>query len=201
MKFSIIGRLAGAIGLTVMLAGCFDISMDIEVLSEATARAEVTTTIGADIYPMLKQGGTEGNDFCKEEGDVLTENDDGSATCSQTKEGTFAELDLQEEDGAKFAVVSPGVVRATFSTKEMQGDLAETTGAGGEEMDEETKAMMTAAFEGHNVTLRISGKKIVESNMTVSADGTSAEQVIPLIELMNGTTTLPEEIYAVVDTN
>jgi hypothetical protein len=203
MKFSIIGRLAGAVGLTVMLAGCFDISMDIEVLSETTARAEVMTTIGADIYPMLKAGGGEGSsDFCKEEGDVLTENEDGSATCAQVKEGTFADLDLQEEDGAKFEVVSPGVVRASFSTKEMQGDLAESAGgAAGEEMDEETKAMMATYFEGHNITLKISGKKIVESNMTISADGTSAEQIIPLIDLMNGTSTLPEEIYAVVDTN
>ncbi len=107
---------------------------------------------------------------------------------------------MEEEDGASFSVVSPGVVRATFSTAEMQGDLAESTG-GTEELDEETKAMMTAAFEGHSITLKISGKRIVESNMTISADGTSAEQIIPLTDLMNGNAELPDELFAVVDTN
>ncbi len=78
MKFSILGRLAGAVGLTMMLAGCFDVTMDIAVLSETGGKATVTTTMGADIYPMVKQGGD--SDFCKDEGSVLTENADGSST-------------------------------------------------------------------------------------------------------------------------
>ncbi len=83
MKFSMLGRLAGAAGLMMMLAGCFDISMDVQVLSETGGKATVTTTMGADIYPMVKQSAGQGgdSDFCKEAGPVLTENADCSATC------------------------------------------------------------------------------------------------------------------------
>ena len=90
------------------------------------------------------------------------------------------------------------VVRMAFSTKDMKGEMAGTTG--GEEMDEETKAMMTAFFEGHSITIRAKGKQITESNMTVSADKTSAEVVIPFLDLINGTTTLPDELFAVIQT-
>jgi hypothetical protein len=197
MKLSSIGKIAGAIALTATLAGCFDITMDVSILSETGGKATVTTVMAADVYAMLK-GESGSNDFCKEEGAVLTENADGSATCVQTSEGTFAELDLEGEDGATFTVVEPGVVRAAFSTAEMQGDLASTTGA--TEQDEQTKAMMTMMFEGKTLTLRIGGKKVTDTNMTLSADGTSAEQVIPLLDLMNGTAELPPELYVVVDT-
>lgn len=204
MTFQTFTRIAGALVLSAGLAGCVDMTMDIEILSETAGKATVTSVMGADIYPMVKAGaagensGAEG--FCQEENAVLTENDDGSATCVQTTEGSFADLDLDSDDGAEFTVVSPGVVRAAFDTKSMQGDIAASTG-GEEEMDEETKAMMAAFFEGHTITIRVSGKAITDTNMTLSDDGTSAEQVIPFLDLINGTADLADELYAVVDTN
>lgn len=206
MNVRIFGRLAGAIALTVGLAGCFDMKMDLEVLSETDGKATVTTTMGADIYPMIKAGAagetsdTEG--FCKEAGAVLTENADGSATCVQVTEGAFAELSTSEGgNDATFTVVSPGVVRVAFKTEEMKGDLAASTGAGDEAMDEETKKMMEGMFAGHTLTISIKGKQVVETNMTASADNTAAEIVIPLLDLMNGTVELPGELFAVVKVN
>ena len=40
MKFTLIGKLAGALALTIGLAGCIDMTMDIEVLSETTGKAD-----------------------------------------------------------------------------------------------------------------------------------------------------------------
>ena len=37
--------------------------------------------------------------------------------------------------------------------------------------------------------------------MTLSADKTAAEIKIPFLDLINGTAKLPEELYAVVQTN
>jgi hypothetical protein len=34
--------------------------------------------------------------------------------------------------------------------------------------------------------------------MTLAGDGKSAEQVIPFLDLINGTAELPDELYAVV---
>lgn len=200
MTPKLIGRLAGVLALTVGLAGCMDVTMDVEVQSETTGKATTTMVMGADFYAMAKAGmasegeGSEG--FCEEEGAVLTENPDGSATCTMVKEGNFADLELGEDDGARIEVVSPGQVKVSFSTADLQSEVA-----GEEAQDEETKAMMVAFFEGHNVTIRVSGNEITESNMTISADRKSAEIVIPFLDLINGTAELPPEVFATVKTN
>jgi hypothetical protein len=200
MNFKIIGQLAGAVVLAVGLAGCMDVTMDVEIQSETNGKATTTMTMGADFYAMAKAGmaseGAEGG-FCDEEGAVLTENEDGSATCVMVSEGSYDQLKTGEsDDGAKFEVVGPGLVKATFSTAEMSGEVA-----GGEEQDEETKAMMQAFFEGHFITLRVTGNEIVESNMTIADDKKSADVKIPFLDLINKTAELPAELYAVVKTN
>lgn len=214
-----LGRIAGIVALTAALAGCMDVTGEIEVKSETTGKATSIITMGAEFYPMIKQmqeaakaGGdtasmSSEDNFCKEEGDVLTENADGSATCTSVKEGELSEIMTGSgpNSDAKVTVVSPGVVRVAFSTADMSTQLANGPGGGegaadGAE-DAQTKAMLAAYFEGHNATLRIKGKKVIDTNMTLSDDGTSAETVIPFTELLNGKTDLPAELYAVVDTN
>lgn len=199
MKLQFLGRLAGVLALTAGLAGCIDITMDIDVKSDTEAKATTTSTMGADIYSMAKAGAT-GEDstqdgFCEEEGAQLTENADGSATCVQVVEGKFADLGLGEDNSASFTVVSPGVVRVAFKTEDMKGEL------GTEGQDEETKKMMESFFEGHAITIRIRGREVIETNMTLAGDKKSAETVIPFMDLINGTLELPEELFAVVKTN
>jgi hypothetical protein len=207
MSFTTITRLAGVAVLAMSLAGCIDMTAEVEVLSETEGRATTVTTMGAEFYPMIKAmaamgqapGATapapETEGFCEEEGDELTENEDQSATCTSVKEGLFADLKSAggPTEDATFTVVSPGVVRLGFKTESLEESATEG-------QDAETQAMMMAYFDGHNATLRIKGNKIVDSNMTISADGTTAEVVIPFTQLMTGTAELPEELYAVVDT-
>lgn len=205
MSMHIIGRLAGALAMTIGLAGCIDMTMEMEIQSETNGKATVTSTMGPDVYPMVKaNAGNETADsegFCDKEKGVLTENPDGGATCVEVTEGTFAELTEGEDDGATFTVVSPGLVRVAFKTEDMKGDLAASTGGGDEAMDDETKAMMAQFFEGHTLTIRIKGKEVTDTNMTLSADKTGAETVIPFLDLINGTVELPDELYAVVKVN
>lgn len=206
MKLRILARIAGMIALTSALAGCIDVTMDVEVQNETNGKATLTSTMGKDFYAMVKAGAASDKSdssastsegFCDEEGAVLTENADGSADCVIVSEGTFADLKLGEDDNnAKFTVQSPGVVRVAFDTTDMASEVKS-----GEEQDEQTKAMMQAFFEGHFITIRIHGKKIGDTNMTVSPDGTAAEFKIPFLDLINGTANLPPELYAVVDTN
>jgi hypothetical protein len=170
------------------------------VANETTGKATMTSVMGKDFYAMVKAGaGSEdasSEGFCEEEGSVLTELEDGSAQCVQVTEGPFADLKMGDsESGATFTVVSPGVVRVAFTTKDMSSEISE--GA----QDEETKAMLTAFFEGHFITMKVGGKKVTDTNMTLSADSTSAETKIAFLDLINGTAELPEEFYAVIDTN
>jgi hypothetical protein len=204
MTLKTIARLASVLMLSAGLAGCMDVTAEIEVQSETTGKATTIMTMGAEFYPMIKQAAAAGGEeaaasadaFCAEEGDVLTENADGSATCTSVKEGTLAEITADAEgpnEDTTFTVVSPGVVRVSFKTSEMSGQVTEG-------QDEQTAQMMKAYFEGHNATIRIKGKKIIETNMDTAADG-AAEKVIPFTALFDGTIELPEELYAVVDTN
>ncbi|MBN9309203.1 MAG: hypothetical protein J0I99_08940 [Devosia sp.] len=208
MTLKTIARLAGVLVLGASLAGCMDVTAEIDVLSETAGKATTTMTVGAEFYPMIKQmqeaakaGGEEAessdSSFCQDEGDVLTENGDGSATCTSVKEGNLTEITADGEGPNQdtiFTVVSPGVVRVAFKTDEMKSQVTQ-----GEEQDEQTAQMMKAYFEGHSATIRIKGKKIVETNMTKVGDN-AAETVIPFTDLLDGNVDLPAELYAVVDT-
>lgn len=201
MNLKTLGRITGVVAITGMLAGCIDMTAEIDVLSETRGKATTTMTMGAEFYPMIKQmaeaapEGEASDGFCVEEGDVLTENADGSATCVSVKEGELTTLSGAEgpSEDATFTVVSPGVVRVAFATENMSSQVTEG-------QDEQTAQMMKAYLDGHNVTIRIKGKKVIETNMTLSGDGKAAEIVIPFLGLIDGTANLPKELFAVVDT-
>lgn len=214
MTFRILGRLAGVLAITAGLAGCMDVNAEIEVLSAKTGKATTSMTIGADFYPMIKAAAADTSNkaepFCKKEGESLTENADGSATCVTVKEGDLATLTADEDgspsDDASFTEVSPGVIRVAFKTSEMKSQVAEGAGGGAEAGTDDAQAqqMMAAIkpyFEGHKISITIKGKKITETNMTASGDGTSATTEIPFNDLLDGKATVPDELYAIVDTN
>ena len=210
MDFRILGRLAGVLAVTAGLAGCMDVEAEIEVLSATTGKATTSMTIGADFYPMIKQmseaggEGVKSEPFCAKDGEELTENEDGSATCVTTKEGELATLAEGEDGGpsedASFTEVSPGVIRVAFKTSDMKSQVAEGAG-GGSADDAQAMAMIKPYFEGHTISITIKGKKITETNMTASDDGTSATTEIPFNDLLDGKANVPDELYAIVDTN
>jgi hypothetical protein len=213
MNFKILGRLAGVFAITAGLAGCMDVEAEIEVLSATTGKATSSITISSEFYPMIKQmaeaggEGAQSEPFCAKDGEELVENDDGSGTCITVKEGDLTTLtadgDGAPSDDASFTEVSPGVIRVSFKTEDMKSSVAEGAGgsAGGDAETEQAMAMIKPYFEGHSVSITIKGKKITETNMTASGDGTSATTEIPFLELLEGNAELPDELYAVVDTN
>ncbi|MEO7222600.1 MAG: hypothetical protein ABIY37_09010 [Devosia sp.] len=194
MKFTTLAKIAGALALTMGLAGCIDMTNDIYVTSSTTAKATITSTMTADIYSMVKAGGNQGDDpFCKGEGETLTENEDGSGTCVAISEGDFA--DLKFDDGGSKPVITTnddGTVKIAIATKDMMGDL-------GADDDPETAAMMKQMFEGHFLTIRFGGAEIIDSNMEAAADSDEYVEIkIPFLGLLDGTAELPEELYAVI---
>ncbi|MBN9305047.1 MAG: hypothetical protein BGO82_09935 [Devosia sp. 67-54] len=198
MKFATIGRIAGVLALTMGLAACVDMTEELAVTSDTTAKATMTMQMGADVYTMVKSADASNDKaedkFCGKQGETLTENADGSATCVAISEGTFDQLKFDEGDSKPtFTQVSPGVVRVAFPTKDMAGDL-------GKDSDPQTAAMMKQMFDGHYVTLRVTGRQITDSNMTINGDRTAAEIKIAFLDLINGTAKLPDELYAVVQT-
>jgi len=217
MQFHWIGRVAGALALTVALAGCVDVTMDVKVKNATDAEATMTQTISAQFYPMIKAskssdkaGGSD--DFCtKADGGTLVENADGSATCTITKDGKFADLGFDDgKEKVSFTSAGPGLVKVSFPTDEFQKGIDAAASAGKAAGDEDAqtkaaedqmKAAMTAYFAGHFLTIRIEGGAITDTNMTLAADKQSAEEKIPFTDIIGGTAKLPKELYAVVKVN
>lgn len=200
MTLNAIGKLAATLTLGLILTGCLDAKVDIALTSDTTAKATMTQIMGADFYSMVKMSaeqeaeGSESSDedFCAD--GALTENADGSATCVTTEEGAFADLTMGNDDPTVvFTSAGPGLVRISLPTAEVKSEIGAD-----EEMDAEARSMVEAFFAGHAITLRFSGAEVVETNMTLSADKTTAETVIPFLDLINGTTNLPDELFAVV---
>jgi|GEM_PF-530187 len=219
MRLGMICRAAGALVLGLSLAGCIDVTMDVKVKSETEAQGTMTQVISAQFYPMIKASATSddaskaGDSFCKkEDGGVLVENADGSATCTLTKSGKFADLAFDDgKEQVKFTSAGPGLVRVSFPTEEFQKGLdaaAKPGGASDASDDAQTKAAaeqmkvaMGAYFAGHFLTIRIEGGEITDSNMTIAADKQSAEDKIAFTDILAGTAKLPPELYAVVKVN
>jgi hypothetical protein len=200
MNVSSLGKLTATLLLGGALAGCIDAKVDVTVTSEQTAKVTLTQIMSAEFYAMVKESAEENadasdDDFCAE--GTLTELADGSATCVDVKEGAFADLDFGDEEGSvEFASAGPGLVRVSLPTADMKAEIGAD-----DEMDAETRSMLEAFFTGHAVTVSFSGAEVTETNMTLSADKTSAETVIPFLDLINGTVELPDELYAIVKAN
>lgn len=200
MILRISGKLAAMLLLGGMLAGCIDADVDVVVTSATTAKATMTQTMGAEFYSMLKMDAEQAADseaadedeFCAD--GMLTENANGTATCTIVEEGAFADLKMgNDEPSIVFAAAGSGLVRVSLPTAEMKAEIGAD-----EAMDEETKKMVEAFFAGHFITLRFAGAEVTETNMTLSADKTAAETKIKFLDLIQGTAELPDELFAIV---
>lgn len=194
MFHSPVARLGGVAVLALSLAACMDISMEVEVLNETDAKGTMTTTMAADMYQMITAQQVEGEEGFCDEGEVV-ENAD-SVSCVVTQSGPFSELDLGEDEaGPTFVALGGGQVRVGFPLSDLSDGIAESLGSG---EDPEMMAMMASMFEGNSITLKVSGGRIVDTNMEIAGDSMSASFVIPFDGLLKGEIELPEEAYAVV---
>ncbi|WP_417578876.1 hypothetical protein [Pelagibacterium sp.] len=195
MTMTTITRLAGASGLALLLTACMDVSMSVDVLSETDAEATMVTSMAADMVELMNAQAEAGDEeFCAE-GEVIENGD--MIDCVVVESGPFAELDFDSEEGQGPVIeaIGGGQVRVTFPT----GDLAESLDESmGDDQDPQMQAMITSMFEGHAITIAVTGGTILDTNMEISADGMSASYEIPFVDLFAATLDIPEEIYAVV---
>src|SRR5690606_28024325 len=174
---------------------CMDVAMTVDVTSQTEAEATMVTTMERDMYDlMMAQAPDEQDEFC--DGGELVETAD-AVQCTMIESGPFAELDLQAEDGEKPVIeaIGGGQVRVAFPTGDLAESLAEDTGAGD---DAQMQAMIASIFEGHAITMTVSGGTITDTNMEIAADGQSARYEIPFTDLFGSDLDLPPELYAVV---
>ena len=194
VNFTAFSKLGGAALITLGLAACVDISMDIEISSETEATATVITAMSSDIYAMISAQAEEGDDFC-DDGELVETGP--SVECIVVRSGPFDELELGDEEGEGPIIEAIGnrQVRVTFPVGELVDQVSEGTGVGD---DPEMAALFAQMFEGAQITLSVSGGPIVSSNMEIADDGQSALIEIPLTDILTGQTELTEDLFAVV---
>lgn len=191
-KSSSAALVAGVLLVATGLSGCVDVSMEVAVLGEDSARATTVMSMDRSMYDMSQ--GQNASDFCEDGTESLTET---SAVCTTIVEGNFAlmtEGASDDEPQPSIKLISPGLVRVTFPT----GTISEDFGPGDAAMDEQGKKMMQSMFEGHTLKLAVTGGKITETNMSISPDGKTAFLDLPLVSLIGGEIDLPDESFAVV---
>ncbi len=194
MLFPNLARLTGAAALTLSLAACMDISMEVEILSQTEAKGTMTTTMASDIYAMVAAQEVEGEESFCEEGELVETAE--TVSCIVTETGPFAEMNLGEDGEAPMIeAIGGGQVRVSFPLSDISDEVGEGLGAG---EDPEMMAMMAQMFEGNAITLKVSGGRILDTNMELSADGHSASFTILFTDLLTGELDLPEEAYAIV---
>jgi hypothetical protein len=193
MMISKIVQATGALLFAGALAGCVDVNMDMKIVDEENGIVVTEFSMDREFYDMSQKQG--GGTFCEDDG--VFEITDTVASCTTTKEGTFAEL-LEEAEGEPaptITSVGPGLVRVAYPTASLAEEMKE------DESDAESMAMMVEFFEGHTITLSVSGGEITDTNMVISKDGQSASLVIPFLDMIMGKADLPAESYAVVKLN
>jgi hypothetical protein len=130
--------------------------------------------------------------FCSTGG--LLKRVDGGASCIEVSQGGFDEIALGAlQQQLSFTPQGDGLVRIALSTQQLL-DLVHPDLA----LDPEIEQSIPALFANRKITLRFSGAEVTESNMTVAKDALSASQDIPILGLIDGSASLPEEFYAVV---
>lgn len=177
-----------AVSLTMILplTACFDVDMSLAFVDDDTVEGTMVMTASAEFYAMAS---SSDEPFCD---GVDEAHEDGSHTCTETFSGTIDEVlnDPDMGEGMSIERRDGGLIFVAFDLGDLTEDVAPSDDEGPEA--EEMKDMMAAAFVGHAITINLSGAEIVETNGTMSDDGTTATLTIPLESLFAEETDLPE---------
>lgn len=176
--------------LALPLAACFDVDMTLDFPAEDRAEATMIMLADKDFYALATSSGEA---FCDGEESM---HEDGRHVCTETRAGTIDEIVNDPEFGNGMLIERRvgGLIYVAVDLGDLTEDIAPVEDDGADEM----MAMMREAFAGHAITLNFSGAKIIETNGTVSQDGTTATYEIPLSVTLDGGEGLPETFNALL---
>jgi hypothetical protein len=190
-----LAKLAIVAAAAAALAGCVDLSFDVDVLGDNSAKATMVTSMDKALYDQSKDANASG--FC----DTGTlDVGDKVVTCTEVHEGTFADVFPAQADNPSGNEPQPsitsegnGLYRVSFPTGSLKDQFSGSSGN-----DEQMIAMMKQMFTGHMISMTVHGSEVTDTNMTKSDDGRSATFSISFDDLFAGAGDVPDEAYAVV---
>lgn len=189
-------RAAAAAGAMLCLSGCVDVELSMDFRDGETVAVTTTAVMDRALYDLSQEQGL--GDRCPLGEVTLT---DESHTCTRPNIVAIADLIadqgipyddetiLTAERGFTLTEDAPGTftvthdLQAIFRSADMQPPTQE-------QIDQMGPALIEA-LEGHAIVLSVSAPEIVETTGVLSADGQTATQTIPLLELIE-----PEASFA-----
>lgn len=194
-----IGKLLAVPALALGLAGCFDADVDIELLSANSAHVTAVQTMSAQSFAALevqRQAADPANPaltwFC-EDGDLGTALN-GDALCTYETRGRFRQFVVDDVDtGLTFKRLSSDLVRVDIPVSAIthQFETAPLPGP-------QSAAMFAALFRNKTIGLKITGGRVIASNLTIAEDEMSATIRLKFTDVLARSPSIPEAYYAVV---
>lgn len=182
-------RILLALTLALPLSGCIDADVTLDFKDETNAEVIADFSLGRQLFDMA---GKSAEESCKDGTHSLTTE---KFTCSTRKTMTIDAL-IAESKGKGSPPDGPNAaLRETASIERLDDnrlrislDFAELGGNRDEAQEmKEMAGMMRTALAGHSLVFRIRAPKVVETTGTLSADGKSAEYVVPLSAVLEET--------------
>ena len=175
------------------LSACLSVDANVDIAEDGSVNSQMVLTVSQDMIELINVDG--GQNFCIEDGEVLSQNDRGYA-CTTTREahvrdlidGNFSfDVDPSNSNAAstplKVTEIETGVLEIIIDLSPMMEDDTQQT----EMQSEEIKEMVKAAMEGHAMTYRFTGIEVLETTGQISPDGRTASLSVPMGDFIDKT--------------
>lgn len=188
------------LSLVLPLTACLDVEADFVVGEDETITAQTKMTLGRQLYDMM-QLAPQAEGLCPANSQKIESPE--SVTCTTTDTVTIDEViaeaaEARSEDpfmgDVEITRVDDETLRVVLPLdfENIEGRPAELS------EDNPMFSMMTDGLKGAQIVVRFSALEVLESNGAISEDGTSVELVVPTVELLQPSGTLPETFTAVL---
>lgn len=190
-----------ALVLMLPLAGCLDVEAEFTVGSDEVVTSEATMILGRQLFDMMQMMGAKAEGLCPAKSEKIETPE--SVSCRTTDTMTIDEVIAQTKEAkdddpfmGALEVVRLDDERLKITLpldfENIEGKPAELTA------DNPMFGMIAGGLEGAKIVVRLRALEIESSNGAISEDGTMVELVVPTVELIQPSGTLPDTFEAVL---
>lgn len=190
-----------ALVLMLPLAACLDVESEVTIGEDEVITADTTMVLGRQLFDMMQMMGDQGTGICPPEAEKVEGPD--SVSCRTTDTTTideaiaeadrarsedpfFAEMKFERLDDERLKISLP------LDFENIEGKPTELTA------ENPMFGMITGGLEGAEIVMRFRALEVESSNGLISEDGTTVELVVPTIEVIQPSGTLPKSFEAVL---
>lgn len=190
-----------ALILVLPFAACLDVESDATIGEDEVITSETTMVLGRQLFDMMQMMGPQAGALCPPNSEKVETPESVSCTSrdtmtideaieqaneAKTEDPFFSEMEFVRLDDERLKISLP------LDFENIEGKPAELTA------DNPMFSMITNGLEGSEIVVRLRGLEIESSNGAISEDGTMVELVIPTLEILQPSGTLPETFEVVL---